>query len=181
MSVSLNFGTLLLLRWNMAAVYTVIVYKKKKVKKCLLDIVLLTAKFQFNEKSWLIVLHYTFSIFKLKPIRIFSITKPLWIFAAPPPLTHTRAREESQPVPREESQPVPRLLCSSWVLDGRSYQYRPPRTGGLPPQDLKLWPFANLRLWVFTSCGKMMCLSLPRPLPGVCQHYLMSSNSVIFL
>lgn len=49
----------------MAAVYTVIVYKKKKSEKwCLLEIVLLTAKFQFSEKSWLIVLHYTFFIFK---------------------------------------------------------------------------------------------------------------------
>ena len=75
----------------MAAVYTVIVYKKKKSEKCLLEIVLLTAKFQFNEKSSLIVLHYTFPIFKLKLIRIFSVTKPLWIFAAPPPLTLTRA------------------------------------------------------------------------------------------
>lgn len=83
----------------MAAVYTVIVYKKKKSEKCLLEIVLLTAKFQFNEKSSLIVLHYTFPIFKLKLIRIFSVTKPLWIFAACPPLTHTRAEKSHSQVP----------------------------------------------------------------------------------
>lgn len=34
---------------------------------------------------------------------------------------------------------------------------------------------------VFISCGEMMCLSLPKPFPGVYQHHLTSFNSLIFL
>lgn len=58
---------------------------------------------------------YTFFFFKLKLIRIFSATKPLWIFAAPllPPSGHTRLIKEYFLFNREESQPIPQLFCPS--------------------------------------------------------------------
>lgn len=51
-----------------------------------------------------------------------------------------------------------------------------PELGKLP-QDLAGHELPTV---VFISCGEMMCLSLPKSLPGVYQHYLTSSNSVIF-
>lgn len=58
---------------------------------------------------------YTFFFFKLKLIRIFSATKPLWIFAAPPlpPSGHTRLIKEYFLFNGEESQPIPQLFCPS--------------------------------------------------------------------
>lgn len=152
--------------------------QEKKSEKCLLEI----AKFQFNEKSWLILLHYTFFLnwnslgFSVPP-------NHCGFLLLPHPSAHTRLIKEYfflMECEKNHSQ-FPNCFVPTEYYMGGPTNIDPPELGVLPPQDLKLWPPTNLHLWVFISCGEMMCLSLPRSLPGVYQHYSLSSSSVIFL
>lgn len=123
--MSLNFGTLLHSRWNMAAAYTVIVYKKKKSEKCLLEIVAFICKIsiQWEKLVILFFLNWNSLGFSVPP-------NHCGFLLLPHPSGHTRLIKEYFLFNGEESQPIPQLFCPSWVLYGRSYQYRPPRAGG---------------------------------------------------
>lgn len=80
-------------------------------------------------------------LFKLKLIRIFSATKPLWIFAAPLSLPPTPGLLKSTFVLTEweksHSQFLNFFVLAEFYMGGPT-NIGPPELGVLPPQDLKL-------------------------------------------
>lgn len=152
----------------MAAVYTVIVYKKKKSEKwCLLEIVAFNCKISMKWKKLInltTLYYFFFFFFKNWNSWGFSLSPKHCEFLLLPLHTPGLLREHFLlNRASEESQSIPQLLFSSQVLYGRSYQEWPSEPGVPPPQDLKLWLPTHFQLWSLFLVVKWCAFPCPNP------------------
>lgn len=153
----------------MAAVYTVIVYKKNKSEKwCLLEIVAFNCKISMKWKKLISLTTLYYFFFKTETHEDFHchqniVTKTcefLLLSLHTPGLLREHFLLNRA---FEESQSIPQLLFSSQVLYGRSYQEWPSEPGVPPPQDLKLWLPTHFQLWSLFLVVKWCAFPCPNP------------------
>lgn len=152
---------------------------RKKSEKCLLEIVAFNCKISIQWEKLVILfffLNWNSLGFSVPPNHCGFLLLP-----SSPRLDTPGLLKSTFFLTEKNHSQFPNCFVPAEYYMGGPINIDPPELGVLPPQDLKLWPPTDLQLWVFISCGEMMCLSLPRSLPGVYQHYSLSSNSVIFL